>query len=103
MQTKSSSTAGVGPFISFAPVRNDRARHRIMKFGVVITLLSMKRTPEEFRDWSLIKRRIDEQLKGYYRNCSTRGLSPQLIEALKKLDEPHRPFQSPPDDPAHKQ
>ena len=46
-----------------------------------------KRTPDEWHNWCLAGERIDEELKGYYRACTTRELPPRLLELSKKLDE----------------
>ena len=45
------------------------------------------RTPDEWRNWYLARERIDEELKQYYRACTTGELPPQLLALSKKLDE----------------
>jgi hypothetical protein len=44
------------------------------------------RTPDEWADWCIAKNRIAEELKEYYRACTTGELPPQLTLS-KKLDE----------------
>jgi hypothetical protein len=46
-----------------------------------------KRTPDEWVDWCLVKNQIADELKEYYRACTTRELAPQLLTLAKKLDE----------------
>ena len=46
-----------------------------------------KRTPDEWVDWCLVKNQIADELKEYYRACTTGELPPQLITLSKKLDE----------------
>jgi hypothetical protein len=38
-------------------------------------------------DWCQTKERIGQQLRAYYRACTTEELAPQLLELVKKLDE----------------
>jgi len=45
------------------------------------------RTPDEWVDWCLARERIAEELKEYYRACTTGELPPQLLALSKKLDE----------------
>jgi hypothetical protein len=45
------------------------------------------RTPAEWVDWCLARERIAEELREYYRACTTGELSPQLLALSKKLDE----------------
>jgi hypothetical protein len=45
------------------------------------------RTPDEWDKWCLARNRIDMELKGYYRACTTVELPPQLLALSKKLDE----------------
>jgi hypothetical protein len=45
------------------------------------------RTPDEWADWCIAKNRIAEELKEYYRACTTGDLPPQLLTLSKKLDE----------------
>jgi hypothetical protein len=45
------------------------------------------RTPDEWADWCIAKNRIAEELKEYYRACTTGELPPQLLTLSKKLDE----------------
>jgi hypothetical protein len=45
------------------------------------------RTPDEWNNWCLARNRIDEELKDYYRACTTGELSPQLLNLSKKLDQ----------------
>jgi hypothetical protein len=45
------------------------------------------RTPDEWNKWCLARERIDEELKEYYRACTTGKLAPQLLALSKKLDE----------------
>jgi hypothetical protein len=42
------------------------------------------RTPDE---WHIARSRIDDELKEYYRACTTGELPPQLLALSKKLDE----------------
>ena len=44
------------------------------------------RTPDEWNNWCLARNRMDEELKQYYRACTTGELPPQLIELSKRLD-----------------
>jgi hypothetical protein len=46
-----------------------------------------KRTPDEWVDWCLVKNQIADELKEYYRACTTGELAPQLLTLAKKLDE----------------
>ena len=46
-----------------------------------------KRTPDEWVDWCLVKNQIADELKEYYRVCTTGELPPQLLTLSKKLDE----------------
>jgi hypothetical protein len=39
------------------------------------------------RDWALIKGQIGQQLKKYYRACTTEELPPELLALLKNLDD----------------
>jgi hypothetical protein len=45
------------------------------------------RTPDEWVDWCLVKNQIADELKEYYRACTTGELPPQLLTLAKKLDE----------------
>ena len=45
------------------------------------------RTPDEWVDWCLTRGRIAEELKEYYRACTTGELPPQLLALSKQLDE----------------
>jgi hypothetical protein len=45
------------------------------------------RTPDEWDKWCLARERIVEELKEYYRACTTGDLPPQLLTLSKKLDE----------------
>ena len=45
------------------------------------------RTPDEWVDWCFARNRIDDELKKYYRACTTGELPPQLLALSKKLDE----------------
>ena len=45
------------------------------------------RTPDEWVDWCLVRKQIDDELKKYYRACTTGELPPQLLALSKKLDE----------------
>ena len=45
------------------------------------------RAPEEWADWCIAKNRIAEELKDYYRACTTEELPPRLLTLLKKLDQ----------------
>jgi hypothetical protein len=47
------------------------------------------RRPDEWADWCIAKNRIAEELKEYYRACTTGELPPQLLTLSKKLDEEH--------------
>jgi hypothetical protein len=44
------------------------------------------RTPEQWNNWCLARERIDEELKKYYRACTTEELPPRLLALLKKFD-----------------
>ena len=44
-------------------------------------------TRREWVDWCLARNRIDDELKKYYRACTTGELPPQLLALSKKLDE----------------
>jgi hypothetical protein len=46
-----------------------------------------KRTPDEWVDWCLVKNQIADELKEYYRACTTGELPPQLLTLARKLDE----------------
>jgi len=50
-------------------------------------VMHVKRTPAEWNNWCLARNRIDQELKGYYRACTSEELSPQLLALSKKLDE----------------
>jgi hypothetical protein len=41
----------------------------------------------EWLDWCQTKERIGQQLRVYYRACTTEELTPRLLELVKKLDE----------------
>jgi len=45
------------------------------------------RTPDEWVDWCLVKNQIADELKEYYRVCTTGELPPQLLTLSEKLDE----------------
>jgi hypothetical protein len=45
------------------------------------------RTLDQWNNWCLARNRIDEELKKYYRACTTEELPPQLLALSKKLDE----------------
>jgi hypothetical protein len=47
--------------------------------------LWMLRAPDENR--SLTNERIGQELKKYYKSCTTEELPPRLLALLKKLDE----------------
>jgi hypothetical protein len=49
--------------------------------------MSEKRTPAELARLSLTKEQIGQQLRNYYRACTTEELPPQLLALLKKLDQ----------------
>jgi hypothetical protein len=49
--------------------------------------MSEKRTPDELARLSLAKEHIGQQLRNYYRACTTEELPPQLLTLLKKLDQ----------------
>jgi hypothetical protein len=49
--------------------------------------MSEKRTPDELARLSLAKEQIGQQLRNYYRACTTEALPPQLLTLLKKLDQ----------------
>jgi len=49
--------------------------------------MSKKRTPDELARLSLTKEQIGQQLRNYYRACTTEELPPQLLALLKKLDQ----------------
>jgi hypothetical protein len=56
-----------------------------------------KRTPDQLRYWSQTHKIIGEQLRAYYRACTTEELSPRLLAVLKKLEneEPEQPEDAP--------
>jgi hypothetical protein len=41
---------------------------------------------DEWNNWCLAKERIADELKEYYRACTTRELPPQSLAPFKKLD-----------------
>ena len=41
---------------------------------------------DKWHNWCLVRERIDNELKEYYRACTTEG-PPQLLTLSKKLDE----------------
>jgi hypothetical protein len=45
------------------------------------------RTEAEWLDWCQTKERIGQQLRDYYRACTTEELPPRLLALVKKLDE----------------
>ena len=45
------------------------------------------RTPDRWYNWCLVRERIDNELKEYYRACTTGELPPQLLALSKKLDD----------------
>jgi hypothetical protein len=45
------------------------------------------RTPDEWNKWCLARERIVDELKKYYRACTTGELPPQLFALSKKLDD----------------
>jgi hypothetical protein len=49
--------------------------------------MSKKYTPDEWLAWSLTKGQIGQQLRDYYRACTTEKLPPQILALLKKLDQ----------------
>jgi hypothetical protein len=49
--------------------------------------MSEKRKPGELARLSLSKEQIGQQLRNYYRACTTEALPPQLLALLKKLDQ----------------
>ncbi len=50
-----------------------------------------KRTPDQLRYWSQTNKIIGQQLRAYYRACTTEELPPRLLAILKKLDEEVEP------------
>ena len=42
---------------------------------------------DEWNNWCLAKERIADELKEYYRACTTGELPPQLLTLSKRLDE----------------
>jgi hypothetical protein len=46
-----------------------------------------KRPSGEWLDWCQTKERIGQQLRVYYRACTTEELTPRMLELVKKLDE----------------
>jgi hypothetical protein len=66
---------------------NHPANKRIRCFGGMLCFMATNRTPDEWDKWCLARKGIDEELKGYYRACTTRELPPRLLELSKKLDE----------------
>jgi hypothetical protein len=49
--------------------------------------MRINRTPDEWHNWCIARNRIDDELKEYYRACTTGELPPQLLTLSKKLDE----------------
>ena len=45
------------------------------------------RTPDEWTGWCIARNRIADELKEYYRACTTRELPPQLLAFSEKLDQ----------------
>jgi hypothetical protein len=54
-----------------------------------------KRTPDQSLYWSQTNKIIGQQLRAYYRACTTEELPPRLIALTKKLDEERPPEQPP--------
>jgi hypothetical protein len=54
-----------------------------------------KRTPDQLRYWSKTNEVIGQQLRAYYRACTTEELPPRLLAALKRLDEEIEPSTAP--------
>ena len=44
-------------------------------------------TPDEWDKWCLVRQRIANELKEYYRVCTTGDLPPQLLALSRKLDQ----------------
>jgi hypothetical protein len=66
---------------------NTPGQQRIRSFGGARCFMRTNRTPDEWQNWCLARNRVDEELKQYYRACTTGELPPQLITLSKKLDE----------------
>ena len=45
------------------------------------------RTTDQWHNWCLVRELIDNELKEYYRACTTGDLPPQLLALSKQLDE----------------
>jgi hypothetical protein len=50
-------------------------------------LMRTNHTLDEWVDWCLVKNQIADELKEYYRACTTGELPTQLLTLAKKLDE----------------
>jgi hypothetical protein len=49
--------------------------------------MRINRTPDEWNKWCVARERIADELKEYYRACTTRELPTQLLALSKKLDQ----------------
>jgi hypothetical protein len=58
---------------------------------------SRSKTPDELRNWSLIKAEIGHQLKKHYQAYTTEELPPRLLALIKKPihEEPEQPEGAP--------
>ena len=63
------------------------AQQMIRCIGGTRCFMRTNRTPDEWVDWCLVKNQIADELKEYYRACTTGELPPQLLTLAKKLDE----------------
>ena len=68
-------------------LRNNPASKVLGALGGTRSFMRTNRTPDEWADWCIAKNRIAEELKEYYRACTTGELPPQLLTLSKKLDE----------------
>ena len=53
--------------------------------------MSEKDRSDELARLSLTREQIGQQLRNYYRACTTEELPPQLLALLKKLDQGNSP------------
>ncbi len=49
--------------------------------------MRINRTTDEWHNWCIARNRIDDELKTFYRACTSGELPPQLLTLSKKLDE----------------
>lgn len=49
--------------------------------------MRINRTTDEWHNWCIARNQIDDELKTFYRACTSGELPPQLLTLSKKLDE----------------